>query len=51
MGKSTTVVELAECMLEEDGQVPLLVPLGEWSDGEDDFFDFILRRNAFGAFR
>ena len=51
MGKSTTVVQLAECMLEEDGQVPLLVPLGEWSDREDDFFDFILRRNAFGAFR
>ena len=51
MGKSTTVVQLAECMLAEDGQVPLLVPLGEWSDREDDFFDFILRRNAFGAFR
>ena len=51
MGKSTTVVQLAECMLAEDGPVPLLVPLGEWSDREDDFFDFILRRNAFGAFR
>ena len=51
MGKSTTVVQLAECMLEKDGPVPLLVPLGEWSDREDDFFDFILRRNAFGAFR
>jgi hypothetical protein len=38
-------------MLAEDGLVPVLVPLGEWSDREDDFFDFILRRNAFGTFR
>ena len=50
-GKSTTVVQLAERMLLEDGPVPLLVPLGEWSDRQDDFFDFILRRNAFGNFR
>ena len=50
-GKSTTVVQLAELMLAEDGLVPLLVPLGEWSDRQDDFFDFILRRNAFGTFR
>jgi len=38
MGKSTTMVQLAECMLEEESTVPLLVPLGEWSDGDDDFF-------------
>jgi hypothetical protein len=50
-GKSTTVVQLAERMLAEDRQVPLLVPLGEWSDRQDDFFDFVLRRNAFGSFR
>ena len=51
MGKSTTIVQLAECVLAKEGAVPLLVPLGEWSDRNDDFFDFILRRNAFGAFR
>jgi hypothetical protein len=51
MGKSTALLQLAECLLAEDGQVPLLVPLGEWSDREDDFFDFVLRRNVFGRFR
>jgi len=50
-GKSTTVLQLAETMLAVDGPVPVFVPLGEWSDREDDFFDFILRRNAFGTFR
>jgi hypothetical protein len=50
-GKSTTVLQLAERLLEEDGQVPLLVPLGEWSDRPDPFFDFIVRRNSFGNFR
>ncbi len=50
-GKSITVLQIAERMLARDGSVPLLVPLGEWSDREDDFFDFLLRRNAFGSFR
>src|SRR3989338_9029881 len=50
-GKSTTLVQLAECMVAQDGPIPLLVPLGEWSDRQEDFFDFILRRNAFAAFR
>jgi hypothetical protein len=50
-GKSTTLVQLAECMSAEDNPIPLLVPLGEWSDRQEDFFDFTLRRNAFGTFR
>lgn len=50
-GKSTTVVQIADLMLSENGPVPLLVPLGEWSDRTDDFFDFILRRQAYGSFR
>jgi len=50
-GKSTTLLQLADCMLAEEGPVPLLVPLGEWSDRPDDFFDFIVRRNSFGTFR
>jgi len=50
-GKSTTLLQLADRMLAEDGQVPLLVPLGDWSDRLDDFFDFIVRRNSFGSFR
>ena len=35
----------------QDGPIPLLVPLGEWSDRQEDLFEFILRRNAFGTFR
>ena len=50
-GKSTTLLQLAELMLAEDGRVPLLVPLGEWSDRSNDFFDFIVRRNSYGSFR
>ncbi|UVM25022.1 NACHT domain-containing NTPase [Pseudomonas sp. B21-021] len=50
-GKSTTLLQLAECMGNQEGLVPLLVPLGEWSDRQDDFFDFVLRRNAFYGFR
>jgi hypothetical protein len=50
-GKSTTFLQLADEILEKDGQVPLLAPLGEWSDRADDFFDFIVRRNSFGRFR
>jgi len=50
-GKSTTLMQLAECMNAENGLIPLLVPLGEWSDRPEDFFQFILRRNAFGSFR
>jgi len=50
-GKSTTLLQLAEHLLAADEWVPVLVPLGDWSDRTDDFFDFILRRNAFGAFR
>lgn len=50
-GKSTTLLQLADRMLADPCPVPLLVPLGEWSDRSDDFFDFILRRNSFAPFR
>lgn len=50
-GKSTTLVQLAERIVSARQFVPLIVPLGEWSDRADDFFDFVSRRNAFGAFR
>jgi hypothetical protein len=50
-GKSTSIVQLAEHLAATDGALPLVVPLGEWSDRQDDFFDFTLRRNAFGTFR
>ncbi|WP_143043191.1 NACHT domain-containing protein [Myxococcus virescens] len=50
-GKSTTLVQLADSMLAGSGPVPLLIPLGEWSDRDDDFFDFVIRRNSFLGFR
>lgn len=50
-GKSTTLLQLAECMSNQEGLIPLLVPLGEWSDRQEDFFDFVLRRNAFYGIR
>jgi hypothetical protein len=49
-GKSTTLVQLAEYLSAAEGAIPLLVPLGEWSDRQEDFFASILRRNAFFAF-
>jgi len=50
-GKSTTVVQLAEHIAAAGHHVPVIVPLGEWSDRSDDFFDFAVRRHSFGAFR
>lgn len=50
-GKSTTLAQLAETMCAQDGPIPVIVPLGEWSDRQDSFFEFLLRRNAFGPFR
>ncbi len=49
-GKSTTLVQLADRMLAGGGPVPLFLPLGEWSDREGDFFDFLIRHNAFRGF-
>jgi hypothetical protein len=50
-GKSTTLAQLAETLVEAGEMVPGLVPLGEWSDRREDFFTFLTRRNAFGTFR
>jgi hypothetical protein len=50
-GKTTTMVQLAGAIYEGGHAVPALVPLGEWSDRPEDFFAFLLRRNAFRTFR
>ena len=49
-GKSTTLVQLAAALLQGGQTVAALVPLGEWSDQREDFFTFLTRRHAFGAF-
>jgi hypothetical protein len=51
MGKTTTLVQLAGTILDLGHVVPALVPLGEWSDRFEDFFNFLTRRNAYRAFR
>lgn len=50
-GKTTTLVQLAETLIEVGEVVAGFVPLGEWSDRREDFFTFLTRRNAFGTFR
>jgi hypothetical protein len=50
-GKTTTLVQLGAIVAAGKRIVPVIVPLGEWSDREDDFFTFLCRRNAFGTFR
>jgi hypothetical protein len=50
-GKSTTLVQLADRIIARGQFVPLIVPLSEWSDRAESFFDFVNRRNAFAAFR
>jgi hypothetical protein len=50
-GKTTTLVQLAKLVLRVGQFLPVVVPLGEWSDRDDDFFDFVKRRYAFRAFR
>lgn len=50
-GKTTTLVQLADNIIAAAQVVPGLVPLGEWSDRLEDFFTFLIRRNAFHAFR
>jgi hypothetical protein len=51
MGKTTTLVQLAEVIVAARPLVVGLVPLGEWSDRLEDVFTFLTRRNAFRGFR
>ncbi|WP_341703638.1 hypothetical protein [Ferrovibrio sp.] len=45
-GKSTTLVQLAETIAAGGHVVPILIPLGEWSDRTETFFDAIIARKA-----
>jgi hypothetical protein len=51
MGKTTTLVQLAEVIVATRPLVVGLVPLGEWSERLEDVFTFLARRNAFRGFR
>ena len=50
-GKSTTLAQIADRILVAGQTIPLLVPLGEWSDRFESFFDFMIHRNAFRSFK
>lgn len=48
-GKTTTLVQLADKII-HDGQIAAFVPLGEWSDRQESFFEFLVHRSAFSTF-
>lgn len=50
-GKTTTITQLADEIINAGQAVPALIPLGEWSATKESFFSFLIRRNAFGSFR
>lgn len=50
-GKSTTLVQLAEALINEGRMVPVLIPLGEWSDRKEPFFEAVIRhKDAFSGY-
>ncbi|WP_156917568.1 NACHT domain-containing protein [Salinarimonas rosea] len=51
VGKSTFLLSVGEHMLEACPQIPVLVPLSEWSEFSESIFEFTLRRFAFASFR
>ena len=49
MGKTTTLFQIAEAVLEANNGTPIVVPLGNWSAEETSLLSAILRRPAFRA--
>ncbi|SHO63571.1 hypothetical protein SAMN02745172_01437 [Pseudoxanthobacter soli DSM 19599] len=47
MGKTTTLFQIAEGVLEMGNCTPLIVPLGDWATGVDTLLASILKRPAF----
>lgn len=50
-GKTTTLIQLANKIIDCGKAVPLLVPVGEWSSNQQGFLEFVAGRNAFRNFR
>jgi hypothetical protein len=50
-GKTITLIQLADRIIDIGQAVPLLVPLAEWSGNREGFFEFVTHRNAFRNFR
>jgi len=49
MGKTTTVFQVAEGLLETGCGTPLIVMLGEWATDSDDLLQSILKRSTFAS--
>lgn len=47
MGKTTTLFQLAEAMIDQSAGIPLVVPLGDWATDAASIADSILARDAF----
>lgn len=50
-GKTTTLIKLAETILATGQTVAAYIPLGEWADRPDTWFDFLRRKHAFRTFK
>lgn len=46
-GKSTTLIQLCDCIIEQGHSVPVFVPLGEWSDRAEGILRHLTHRSAF----
>jgi hypothetical protein len=46
-GKTTSIVQIASAMLERSSFVPLFIPLKEWAQQNEAFFEYVMRRSAF----
>ena len=50
-GKTTTLIQLAETILEGGDKVAAYLPLAEWEGTRDPWFETLRHRNAFRAFK
>ena len=50
-GKTITVAQLTENILNTNQMVAALIPLGEWSVFPDTFFETLIKRNAYRKFK
>ncbi len=46
-GKTTTLLQLIEAILDNTSSVAVFIPLSEWATGSDSFFQSLLKRAAF----
>lgn len=50
-GKTTTLIQLANSILDRNDTVTLFIPLREWNPARGDWFEWITQNNAFRAFK